>query len=267
MSRFRVLAVDDEPLALEVLGDFLEGDAEVDLVGRYRDGRSALEGIRRHRPDIVFLDVEMPEMGGLELARSLSSEEMPAIVFVTAYSEHATRAFDLEALDYVVKPFSDDRLQTAVARAKRRIREKRLGALAAKLASLSAELGDPAEAAADPEERYLTRISVRSGSRSLIVRARQIVWIESCDYYSRIHTAAAAHLVRTSLTSFEQRLDPRRFVRVHRRAIVNVDQVRAVESGAKGGREIVLGDGTRLGVSRSRLRRVEDVLERRGGRG
>lgn len=263
MSRFRVLAVDDEPLALEVLRDLLEADAEVDLVGDYGDGKSALEAIRRERPDIVFLDVEMPEMGGLDVARSLTPEEMPAIVYVTAYGQHATQAFDVEALDYVVKPFSDERFHAALARAKRRIRERRLGKLAGKMASLTAELGEPDTTGASADkitENYLTRIPVQLAGRSLIVKTREIVWIESCDYYSRIHTAETSHLVRTSLASFEERLDPRHFVRVHRQAIVRVDDVRAVEPGVKGGREVVLADGTRLGISRSRQRRVEEVL-------
>lgn len=259
MNRFRVLAVDDEPLALDVVRDLLERDGEVDLVGACGDGQRAVEMIRRHRPDIVFLDVEMPERGGLDVARSLAPEEVPAVVFVTAYSQHATKAFEVEALDYVVKPFSDERFYAALHRAKRRVREKRLGELAGKMASLSAEIGGNA-GGQTAEERYLTRIPVPSGGRSLILKAQELVWIESCDYYSRLHTGSGSHLVRVPLASFEERLDPGRFLRVHRRAIVNVEEVRTVERTPKGGREIVLGDGTRLAVSRSRRRRVEEVL-------
>lgn len=259
MSRFRVLAVDDEPLALDVVRDLLERDGEVDLVGACGDGKRAEEMIRRYRPDIVFLDIEMPERGGLDVARSLASEEVPAVVFVTAYGQHATKAFDVEALDYVVKPFSDDRFYAALHRAKRRVREKRLGELAGKMASLTAEIGGNGDGKAEGE-RYLTRIPVQSGGRSLILKAREVSWIESCDYYSRLHTGDGSHLVRVSLASFEERLDPRRFLRVHRRAIVNVEEVRSVERTPKGGRELVLSDGTRLAVSRSRQRGVEEVL-------
>lgn len=265
MSRFRVLAVDDEPLALDVVRDLLERDGEVDLVGACGDGKRAEEMIRRYRPDIVFLDIEMPERGGLDVARSLASEEVPAVVFVTAYGQHATKAFDVEALDYVVKPFSDDRFYAALHRAKRRVRERRLGELAGKMASLTAEIGGTGDGKAAVEEGFLTRIPVQSGTRSLILKAREVFWIESCDYYSRLHTGNGSHLVRVSLASFEERLDPRRFLRVHRRAIVNVEEVRSVERTPKGGRELVLIDGTRLAVSRSRQRVVEEALTPRLG--
>ncbi len=260
-SRFRVLIVDDEPLARDTLRDLLARDGEVQLIGEYGDGHSALASIRELRPDIVFLDIEMPERGGLEVACSLTPEEMPAIIFVTAYSQHAVSAFEVEALDYVVKPFTDQRFFAALERAKRRVREQQVGELAEKMASLGAELGrtdsPPATEAGEP---YLTRIRVTASGRTLILKAHQIVWIESDDYYARLHTATGSHLVRASLASFEQRLDPARFLRIHRGAIVNLAAVTEIEHLFKGARRVVLKDGTCLKVSRSRQRQVEATL-------
>lgn len=267
MSRFKTLIVDDEPLARETVRDLLARDPEIEVVGECGDGASALESIRALRPDVVFLDVEMPECGGLQVAGALAPEEMPAIVFATAYSRHAVSAFEVEALDYVVKPFTDERFFAALERAKRRVREQKLGELAGRMASLGAELGqggvaetpEPREAEETPEP-FLTRIRVSAAGRTLILKAREVAWIESDDYYARIHSDRGAHLVRTSLATFERRLDPGLFLRIHRGAIVNLDRVTEIEHLFKGALRVVLEDGTRLPVSRSRRRQVESTL-------
>jgi len=260
MSRFRVLAVDDEPLARETVRDLLERDPQVLCIGECGDGRSALKEIRDQRPDIVFLDVEMPERGGLEVLAALDPETLPAIVFLTAYNEYAVRAFELEALDYVVKPFSDKRFFAALERAKRRVREQRLGELAGKMVSLSAELGAGKDRSEAETGGTLSRIRVSSGDRTLILKTREVVWIESEDYYARLHTARGTYLVRTSLTTFEQELDPAKFVRIHRGAIVNLDEVVEIERLFKGAKTVVLASGHRLRISRSRQRDVEEIL-------
>ncbi len=270
MTRFRVLVVDDEPLARETLTYLLEQDPEVDLVGECGDGASALEVIRAQHPDLVFLDIEMPELSGLEVAAALAPPELPTIVFVTAYNQHAVNAFDVEALDYIVKPFSDTRFFAALERAKRRVRERRLGALAEQMASLAVQHGDttgpitagvPASSMRNTvEPPNLSRIRVTTGGRTLIVKAQDVDWIESDDCYARLHTQNGSHLVRASLTSFEQRLDPERFLRIHRGAIVNLDRVVEIEHLFKGARTVVLNNGTRLRVSRSRQRQVDEIL-------
>lgn len=267
MSRFRVVAVDDEPLARETLRDLLARDPEVQVVGECGDGRSALAQIRTKKPDIVFLDIEMPEMGGLDVLAALAPDELPAIVFVTAYSEHAVRAFELEALDYVVKPFSDVRFSAALERAKRRVREQQLGELAGKMAALTAAIdGTPRSTTGTSESpEYLARIRVNSGERSLILKTREVAWIESDDYYARLHTPRGNYLVRTSLAAFEQKLDPARFVRIHRGAIVNLDEVVEIEHLFKGVKNLVLTDGSRLRISRSRHRHVEEALAGKPG--
>lgn len=266
-ERIRVVVVDDEPLALDLLCDLLARDPQVELVGRCGDGRGALRLLEDQRPDVVFLDIEMPERGGLDVARALTGDDAPVVIFVTAYSQHAAQAFEVQALDYVVKPFSDARLAAVSERAKRRVREKRLGDLAGQMASLSLDLKSPSPSvewtgdvdggAAAP---YLQRIPVPSDGRSLILDVEQVLWIESCDYYARLHTLAGRHLVRIPLSTFEEKLDPRQFARVHRKAIVQLNQICEVQQLLKGSRQVVLRDGTVLPVSRSRLRNLESRL-------
>jgi two-component system LytT family response regulator len=253
-----VLVVDDEPLARETVRDLLAGDGDVELIGECGDGRSALAQIRERRPDIVFLDIELPAASGIAALAELSTGERPVVVYVTAYAQHAVRAFDLEAVDYVLKPFSDQRFAEALERAKRRVRERELSALAARLAGAHREKQPDPPA---PKKRdYLDRLAVRRGDRRMLVGVEQIRWIESEDYYVRIHLDGASHLLRTSLATLEGRLDPDRFQRVHRTAIVRRDAVAEIRVLASGIRMLVLDDGSELPVARSRLREVETWL-------
>lgn len=265
MSRFRVVVVDDEPLARQVIRDLLARDREVEVVGEAGDGASGLELIRRSRADIALLDIEMPEMGGLEVAAALDPEERPVIVFVTAYSRFATGAFDVEALDYILKPFSDERFFGAVERAKARVRERRLSGLAERVASEAAALARPRaaeenEVSKHQESDYLKVIPVRRDGRSFLVKPKDVLWIESQDYCARLHAARDSYLVRASLAFFEKRLDPRRFVRVHRQAIVNADEVVAIEHLPKGRNVVVLSNDVRCRVSQARKSAVDKLL-------
>ena len=258
MPRFRALVADDEPLARRMIAALLEGDREIDAVVECTDSKTAQEAIQRQRPDIVFLDIEMPEVTGLDLARELS-EDGPVVVFVTAFSRYAPEAFEVNASDYVLKPFSDARFTEALQRAKRRVRERRLGRLANQLATLSSELR-PDDEPSDPsrEDAYLQRLSFKHGERTIVVRATDIMWIEAEDYYVRIHSSRGRHLVRTPLAVLEARLDPREFLRVHRGAIVNLQSV--VEARDAGGLTLVLSDGCEVPVSRSKRAAVELAL-------
>ena len=259
MSRQRIVIVDDEPLARGALRDLLGRDSEVQVVGEAEHGAEALEVTRRLKPDILFLDVEMPGMTGVEVAEQLGEDDCPIIVFVTAYGEFAIRAFDVQALDYVVKPFSDDRLFAALERAKSRARERRLSRLAKAVAEEAAEI-DRSRPRERADDGYLTRIPIRSGGKSKLLATRDLVWIESQDYYARLHTPQRSYLVRTSLAKFEDRLDPKRFLRIHRQAIVNLDHVVAVEHLPAGAQSIVLSTGDRCRVSRSRRAQVKEAL-------
>jgi two-component system LytT family response regulator len=258
MTRFRVLVADDEPLARAMVAALLQNDDEVESVIECGDAVTARDMIARQRPDIVFLDIEMPEASGLDIAGDLG-EDGPVIVFVTAFSRYATDAFEVSASDYVLKPFSDQRFADALQRAKRRVRERRMGELASRLATLSLELrAAEDELSKSPEDGYLKRLAFKHEDRTIVLKTAEVLWIEAEDYYVRIHARRGRHLVRTSLASLEARLDPRNFLRVHRAAIVNVDEVREIQD--KGGLSVILTDGTQIPVSRSRRCTVESAL-------
>lgn len=244
MSPLRVLVADDEPLARQVVTQLLRRDPEIGEIQECPDGPSALAALRATPCDIAFIDVEMPEMTGLEVALRAGAG-VGAVVFTTAYSQYAVQAFDIEAADYLLKPFSDGRFADALERAKRRSRaaERRRQATGTTVVD---------------GERYLTRVPVPEGAGSRLLPVREILWIEAQDYYVNLHTAGRTHLVRATLASFERRLDPARFVRVHRSALVNLDKVVRVEG--HDGVTLVLADDTRLEASRARRRQVRQAL-------
>ena len=285
MSTFRVLVVDDEPLARQVAVGLLRGDSEIGQIDECADGNEARQAIASIKPDIVFLDIEMPGHTGLEVAAGSRETVAPVVVFTTAFGHYALDAFDVAATDYVLKPYSDERFREALARAKRRVRERRLGEMARELvADLPADLpaGPPAglpagalaqagalanveddrrsatPAATSEAPDYLRRLSLRDRDRTVVLKIEEVVWFEAEDYYVRIHSTRGRHLIRASLTSLEARLDPRAFVRVHRTAIVNVEHVR--ESHDRDGLCLVLSDGAQVGVSRARKTQVEGLL-------
>ena len=262
MIPFRVLVVDDEPLAREMVVTLLKGDREIETVVECGDARQATDIIARQRPHIVFLDVEMPEVDGIQLARTLGDDD-PIVVFITAFSHYATKAFDVHATDYVLKPFSDQRFFEALSRAKRRVRERHLGGLASQIANVAAELnaGDSQTPTGEDAGPYLERLSFRAGDRSIVLKTSEVVWIEAEDYYVLIHSKRGRHMVRATLASLEQRLDPRTFLRVHRAAIVNLLEVH--ETRDDGWLVLVLSDGSDVQVSRSRRSHVEPLLRPR----
>jgi len=258
MTRFRVLVADDEELARRMVAALLRDDPEIDLVVECPDARTTRDAIARQRPDIVFLDIEMPEETGLDVAADLA-EDGPVVVFVTAFAQHATTAFDVNASDYVLKPFSDERFAQALQRAKQRVRQRRLGEFADQLATLSSELRVPDDGPPKiAESTYLKRLAFKHDGRTVVVKAGEIVWIEAEDYYVKIHSKLGRHLVRATLASLEGRLDPNEFLRVHRAAIVNVAEVREIHE--CGGMSLVLSDGTDVPVSRARKAAVEAAL-------
>jgi two-component system, LytTR family, response regulator len=260
MTGFRVLVVDDEPLARAMAGAIVKADPDVASVVECGDARLVPDLLAEHRPHILLLDIEMPEISGIRLAE-LVDDAGPAIVFVTAFSQYATRAFEVSAIDYVLKPYSDERLREAVERAKRRVRERRLGELAHELSSLSGDLRDRAADPA-PSRTFLQRLAFKVGDRSVVLKASEILWIEAEDYYVLIHTSRGRHLVRVSMASLEAELDPKVFVRAHRAAIVNLEAV--LELSTKEDSCLRLVDGSRVPVSRSRRRQVEAAIGARG---
>jgi two-component system LytT family response regulator len=256
VTRFTVLVAEDEPLARAMLVDLLKRDADIERLIACADADETRAALGRHPVDIAFLDVEMPGATGVEIAGGLTAGA-PAIVFVTAYSRYALPAFAVAAVDYVLKPFSDERLAAALNRAKGRVRERRLGELASQIGSVAAELKTTDAAPGG----YLTRLPYRDGDRSLLINASEIVMIEAEDYYVRVHSARGRHLLRVTLSHLEERLDPKVFLRVHRAAIVNIAEV--VELRDEERLVLVLSNGARVPVSRSRRRSVEPILRPR----
>lgn len=260
MNGFRVVVVDDEPLARAMVASMVRRDPDIESVIECGDAIEAAELLARERPHIVFLDIEMPGMDGLQVAR-LIDDGGPVVVFITAFSQYAARAFDVNAVDYVMKPFSDQRMTDALERAKRRVRERRLGVLADQVASLSAELAgvrESAAASAPPAATYAPRLVFKTGDRAVVLKAEEIVWIEAEDYYVLVHSTRGRHLVRLPLASLEERLDPQFFVRAHRGAIVNLREVKELDQSDRA--SLVMSDGARVPVSRSRRRKVEERL-------
>ncbi|HYO77175.1 MAG TPA: response regulator, partial [Thermoanaerobaculia bacterium] len=213
--KVRTIIVDDMPLARGRLRRHLADDPEIELVGEARNGKEAIELIERLAPDLLFLDVQMPEVGGFEVLESVGPDAVPAVVFVTAYDEFALRAFEVHALDYLLKPFDAERLGAAVARAKKQLAASQLPN--AQLSTLLDELRGAG--------RFVTRFAVRSRARLLVVAAGEIESVEGAGNYVRLHTGDAAHLLRDRLSAVETKLDPALFVRVHRSTIVNVSRI------------------------------------------
>ncbi|HEX8255404.1 MAG TPA: LytTR family transcriptional regulator DNA-binding domain-containing protein [Thermoanaerobaculia bacterium] len=248
--KVRTVIVDDMPLARGRLRRHLASDPEIELVGEARNGKEAIELIERLAPDLLFLDVQMPEVGGFEVLESVGPDAVPAVVFVTAYDEFALRAFDVHALDYLLKPFDAERLATAVMRAK-----KQLAASQPTNAQLTTLLDELRGAG-----KYVTRFAVRSRERLLFVATDDIESVEGAGNYVRLHTGDASHLLRDRLSAIETKLDPELFVRVHRSTIVNVNRIREMRPLVNGDQLLVLTSGRRLTVSRTFRARLMSAL-------
>lgn len=255
MSQLRVLVVDDEPLARGGVAALVRQDPDLAVVGECGDGASAVEAILGLRPDLVLLDVQMPELDGFEVLRRLDPAELPAIIFITAYDQFAVAAFQVHALDYLVKPFDDSRFAEAIGRAKTAIRGVRSGELSERLIGLLEQL-----TAGAPAEGWLSRIVVKTAGRSVLVRVEEIDWIEAADYCVKLHVQRKVHVLRESLQTLERRLDPARFFRIHRSGIVNLDRVTELQPFFKGEPIVMLRDGSKLKLSRGRRRALESRL-------
>ena len=255
--RLRVLIVDDEPLARQAIRLLRAEHAGVEIAGECSgvDGAATVE---RTNPDLVFLDVQMPEVDGFDLLEQLGVDRAPVVIFVTAYSEHALRAFEVHAIDYLLKPVTDERFAQALARGRElvELRRARGGAADAALGALLRE-----------RSRITKRILVRDRDRTKIVDADTIDWIEAADYYALIHAAGEKHLLRETMSELAERLDPQKFFRAHRSAIVNLDRVKEIHPMFRGDRTLVLADGTHVRLSRTRRAAFEAALDAATGKG
>jgi two-component system LytT family response regulator len=252
MSTIRVLVVDDEPLARRGIRQLLAPHADVQVVGEARNGREAVSLVAALAPDVVFLDVQMPELDGFAVLRELAPGRLPCIVFVTAYDTFAVRAFESHALDYLVKPIQEARFEDALARVRERIEAREAMELSRRQLRRLAQ---------QPPRR----IVIGTAAADLVLDVTEIASIEADDYYAAIHASGRRHLVRESLASLEQRLAEAQFVRVHRSALVNLAQVREVRAHAGGEAAVVLRDGTELPLSRRRREQVMEAVRRFAG--
>jgi two-component system LytT family response regulator len=244
-----VLLVDDEPLARQALRLMLEGDPDVTVVGEC-SGTDGAATVERTRPEILFLDIQMPEVDGFELLEQIGVDRAPTVVFVTAHADHALRAFEVHAVDYLLKPIVDSRFAAALARAKELATLRRGGAGA-----------DPRIGALVREHsRHTRRILVRDRDKTRVIETDTIDWIEAADYYAMIHAEGRSHLLRETMNELAQRLDPEKFFRAHRSAIVNLERVKEIYPLFRGDRDLVLVDGTRVRLSRTRRAEFERVF-------
>ena len=239
----RAVIVDDEPLARRRIGDLLEQVGDIDVIAECANGQEAIEAIEKSPPDILFLDIQMPELDGFDVLQAVGVGRVPVVIFVTAYDQFALRAFEAHALDYLLKPFDDERFAVVLQRARERIHQQHGGDLDRRLRALLE--------GTRVDRGYLQRLVVPSGHRSIFIRADDVDWIEAERNYIRLHVRGQAHLLRENLSRIEAALDPSKFCRIHRSTIVNIDRIHAVESLARGEYLVTLHDGTKLTSGRS----------------
>lgn len=250
----RALIIDDEPLLRERVRTLLAEYGDIELIGECRDGQEAVNMILAEQPDLIFLDIQMPELDGFEVIKAISDEYLPAIVFITAFDEYAIRAFEVNAIDYLLKPINESRFKQAIERTIDRLKEPYTHKpdYDRNLLNLIAGLR--------ASQSYTSRFVVRSGSKLSFVRASDVDWIDVADNYVRLHVSGREHLVRDTLKSVESQLNPEIFVRVHRSIIINLDRVESVEPYFHGEYVITIKDGARIRTSRSYSERLRTLL-------
>jgi len=241
MDKIRTLIVDDEPLARQGVRRLLEADPEVEIVGECGDGLEAVESIQALHPGLVFLDIQMPEMNGFEVLDALDTESMPLVVFVTAYDQHAVKAFEVHALDYLLKPFDRERFEEALGRAKASLRDNQQGAIASKIADMLVR----------SERVRGERFMIKSGGHITFLRTEEVDWVEAQGDYVCLHCQGKKHLMRDKIGHMENQFNGGTFVRIHRSTIVNVGRIKEMQPLFHGDYAVVLNDGTRLTMSRS----------------
>jgi two-component system LytT family response regulator len=264
-SPFRVVIVDDEPVARQRLRRLLTREPGVDVVAECANGREAVSAVATHAPDLLVLDVQMPELDGFGVLAALPADRLPLVIFVTAFDHHAVRAFDVHAVDYVLKPIDPDRLREAVARARREHSRAEVAEQHARLRGLLgsfAPLEPPVRQPAEPnrsESGSVERFLVKANGRMFFVSTPDIDWVEAFGNYVRLHVGSAAHMIRETIAAVERSLPPTHFARIHRSAIVNLDRVVEMRQWSSGDYIVILKSGTRLKLSRTYRQNIESV--------
>ena len=254
MKKIKVLVADDEPLARERLAGLLSQEADIEVVGQARDGEEAVTAIHDDSPDLVFLDVQMPQMSGFDVIEAVGSDRMPLVVFVTAYDQHALKAFQVRALDYLLKPFDRERFKDALGRARKQLERDENGDLGRRLLALVKDLRR--------DQPKSDRLVVKSGGRLFYLRTDEIDWVEAAGNYVRLHVGPGSHLLRETMNAIEGRLDPEKFFRIHRSRIVNMERIQELQPWLNGEYAVLLRTGTRLTLSRGYREKLQDRLGR-----
>lgn len=253
-TSIRALVIDDEPLARDMIREMLEGDSEVEIIGECANGREAVEAIRALSPDLIFLDIQMPELGGFEVLESLKNENVPYIIFATAYDQYAVRAFEVHALDYLLKPFDRERFDVAWKRAKDLIGDNRLNRRDQHILDLLEELK------AGP--RYLERLVIKTEGRVFFLDIDEIHCIESEGNYVRVYNGKKTYLLRETISGLEAQLDPKKFLRIHRSSIVRIDKIKELQPWFHGEYHVVLENGKQLTLSRNYRANLQEAVGR-----
>jgi two-component system LytT family response regulator len=262
-KKITTLIVDDEPLARRNIRLLLKDDREIEIVGEASSGREALALIRKHSPDLVFLDIQMPELDGFEVLESIEAERLPAIVFVTAFDQYALKAFEFHALDYLLKPFDDARFEKALRQAKLQVGQRELKDLSQRLVALLGSQVRREGSAAEPtrQPQYLSRLLIKSAGRVFFLKTDEIDYVQAEDYYVKLHVGRKGHLLRETMNEMESKLDPAKFLRIHRSTIVNIERIRELQQHFNGEYIVVLHDGTEHKLSRSRREQLQTLLK------
>jgi two-component system LytT family response regulator len=260
-KKIKTLIVDDEPLARQNLHVLLKDDPDIEIVGECGSGHEALRIIQAQQPDLLFLDIQMPEMNGFDVLKRIDLKRLPAIIFVTAFDQYALKAFEVHALDYLLKPFNDARFEKALRQAKSQVEQREINNLSRKLFALLEDRQDISQADKPEQPAFLTRLMIKSASRVFFLKVDEIDWIEADDYYVKLHTGRKSHLLRETMNELEAKLEPEKFLRIHRSTIVNIDRIKELSPLFNGDYAVILQDGTELKMSRSRREHAQAVLQ------
>jgi len=269
--KIRALIVDDESLAREVLLVMLNDDPEIEVIAECRNGKEAVTAIREQSPDVVFLDIQMPELDGFQVVEEVGAMQMPVTIFVTAYDKHALRAFEAHALDYLLKPFDHDRFNTALQRAKTFVRQQKLGeiseSLFAMLQDMKLKTGESlSETNTEKTDKTthkapIDRVVIRSSGRIYFLKIEEIDWVEGAGDNLSLHSGSQTHLIRETMGNFHAKLDSQKFLRIHRSTIVNIERIKDIRPLVKGDYVITLTSGARLKASRGYRRELQALLD------
>lgn len=252
--KIKTLIVDDEPIARDRVRRMLREETDIEIIGECGNGGEAVVFINENNPDLVFLDIQMPEMNGFEAIQAINSEKSPVIIFVTAFDQYAIRAFDVHALDYLLKPFNRERFKRAVGRAKEQIEKLNTGKIDERLASLLKDLTN--------SKKYLERLVVKSVGRVFFLRTDEVDWIEAAGNYAKLHVGREGHLIRETMNGLESKLNPDKFLRIHRSTLVNIDRIKELNPLFSGDYTVMLKNGTELTLSRNYRDRLLELFEK-----